>query len=325
MKAELITPNYYDDDFVVDCARISFDKRADQFTPEENSKLRRYLRSPPGGVPHWSPFAGVRIPFEISKSLVFNEDWFNFFVNANLAGFSWEKESFSRTDPSVIINGSLWAWLENSQYLPYEAMRQIRNLLLLVCPDSTRIYFGVSDTLEYDEKHTTEKVKLLDSSYFICPNTTYENIRITAPIFVARQLVKHQVHLCWSEVSRRYVKDVPDLFWPEKWHKAPKNAKQGASEEEYESARLTGMIQDTIDLVEQDYKFLIQDGLAAEEARMFLPLNHMTSWIWTGSIAAFARVRRERLAPTAQGATRDCVKLIDEQLANKYGSNWYNV
>ena len=31
--------------------------------------------------------------------------------------------------------------------------------------------------------------------------------RIKAPIFVARQLVKHQVGLVWNEVSRRYVDD----------------------------------------------------------------------------------------------------------------------
>ena len=29
--------------------------------------------------------------------------------------------------------------------------------------------------------------------------------RIKAPVFVARQLVKHQVGLSWNEVSRRYV------------------------------------------------------------------------------------------------------------------------
>ena len=32
-------------------------------------------------------------------------------------------------------------------------------------------------------------------------------IRVKAPIFVARQLVKHQVGLVWNEVSRRYVDD----------------------------------------------------------------------------------------------------------------------
>ena len=36
---------------------------------------------------------------------------------------------------------------------------------------------------------------------------------IKAPIFVARQLVKHQVGLVWNEVSRRYVDDEPEFIF----------------------------------------------------------------------------------------------------------------
>ena len=39
---------------------------------------------------------------------------------------------------------------------------------------------------------------------------------IKAPIFVARQLVKHQVGLVWNEVSRRYVDDEPEFYIPRK-------------------------------------------------------------------------------------------------------------
>ena len=39
--------------------------------------------------------------------------------------------------------------------------------------------------------------------------------RIKAPIFVARQLVKHQVGLVWNEVSRRYVDFPPELYKPD--------------------------------------------------------------------------------------------------------------
>ena len=41
--------------------------------------------------------------------------------------------------------------------------------------------------------------------------------RIKAPIFVARQLVKHQVGLAWNEVSRRYVDDKPEFYIPFLW------------------------------------------------------------------------------------------------------------
>ena len=50
-----------------------------------------------------------------------------------------------------------------------------------------------------------------------------------APIFVARQLAKHQVGFVWSEISRRYVKDRPEFYIPSYWRKAAENVKQGSS------------------------------------------------------------------------------------------------
>ena len=52
--------------------------------------------------------------------------------------------------------------------------------------------------------------------------------RIKAPVFVARQLVKHQVGLVWNEVSRRYVDYTPELYEPKQWRGRPQNSKQGS-------------------------------------------------------------------------------------------------
>ena len=52
-----------------------------------------------------------------------------------------------------------------------------------------------------------------------------------APIFVARQLGKHQVGLVWNEVSRRYVSDDPEMWYTEEWRKVADDKKQGSSEE----------------------------------------------------------------------------------------------
>ena len=54
---------------------------------------------------------------------------------------------------------------------------------------------------------------------------------IKAPVFVARQLVKHQVGLVWNEVSRRYVDDEVEFYEPEEWRLAAENKKQGSSDE----------------------------------------------------------------------------------------------
>lgn len=139
------------------------------------------------------------------------------------------------------------------------------------------------------------------------------SVRIKAPIFVARQLVKHQVGLCWNEVSRRYVSDEPEFWFPKVWRGAPVNAKQGSTgilEDKQQEECLDGLnfsVKSCLDV----YNYMIEDGVAPEQARMVLPLNTHTEWIWSGSLAAFARVCKLRLDPHAQAETREIASGID--------------
>ena len=61
---------------------------------------------------------------------------------------------------------------------------------------------------------------------------------IQAPVFVARQLAKHQVGLVWNEVSRRYVSDQPSCYSPDKWRKAADDKKQGSTSQSVQSSKL---------------------------------------------------------------------------------------
>ena len=149
------------------------------------------------------------------------------------------------------------------------------------------------------------------------------SLRWKAPIFVARQLVKHQVGLTWNEVSRRYVKTEPELWWPEKWRKAAENVKQGSSDEEYFDK--LGWLFPTMQRVKESvlgYEVLINDGMCPEQARMFLPLNTMTEWIWTGSLYAWARVWKQRTYPTAQAETRNLVHQIEPIMQQHFPVSW---
>lgn len=152
---------------------------------------------------------------------------------------------------------------------------------------------------------------------------TAVSFRWKAPIFVARQLVKHQVGLTWNEVSRRYVKDEPELWWPEKWRKSAENVKQGSSDEEYDEfdESLTSSIHFAHRLVDH-YTDLTESGLCPEQARMFLPLNTYTEWIWTGSLYAWARVYKQRTDPHAQKETRDLVQKLDPILSDLFPHSW---
>jgi thymidylate synthase (FAD) len=147
------------------------------------------------------------------------------------------------------------------------------------------------------------------------------SLRIKAPIFIARQLVKHQVGLSWNEVSRRYVDDEPEFYFPEVWRGKPENAKQGSSGEvTLDKLRITpGSVVGSCLLM---YKSLLAQGVAPEQARMVLPQNTMTEWIWTGSLMAFARVCKQRLDPHAQQEAQEVAKMIQDVVKPLFPVSW---
>ena len=154
--------------------------------------------------------------------------------------------------------------------------------------------------------------------------------RIKAPIFVARQLVKHQVGGVWNEVSRRYVDTEPEFYFPETWRGKPVNAKQGSSEEtlyKMEGTR-TGYqhIGETVRAATEVslniYLDMVEAGVAPEQVRMILPQNTMTEWIWTGSLMFFARVCKLRLDSHAQAETREIAQMINELIPEEFKYSW---
>jgi len=134
--------------------------------------------------------------------------------------------------------------------------------------------------------------------------------RIEAPIFVARQLVKHQVGLAWNEVSRRYVDYEPKFYIPNKWRKRADNVKQGSSEEEMHFS-----IDSAMNVALTKYNDMLREGVAPEVARMVLPQNMYTEWYWSGSLYAFARVVNQRMDKTAQKEARDIADMISQECA----------
>jgi len=125
------------------------------------------------------------------------------------------------------------------------------------------------------------------------------SVRCSAPIFLARQLGKHQVGMDWNEVSRRYVKEDFTYYAPDMWRKAPEGSiKQGSKDEavevvDYDVAEPISpqeAWENCIQSCTQTYDKMILAGVAPEQARMVLPQGMNTSWIWTGSLLAFAHV-----------------------------------
>ena len=150
--------------------------------------------------------------------------------------------------------------------------------------------------------------------------------RIKAPIFVARQLVKHQVGLTWNEISRRYVDYEPEFYEVDKWRGRPVDKKQGSSEENIEwinrSIR-TSALQDQVENVALAiYNLMIGAGVAPEQARMILPQSMMTEWYWSGTLYAFARVCNLRCAEDAQYETRIVANFINDECKELFPISW---
>jgi len=138
-------------------------------------------------------------------------------------------------------------------------------------------------------------------------NHSFLSFRIKAPIFVARQLVKHKF-MPWNEVSRRYVDDEPEFFLPKVWRKKADNVKQGSSEETVPDYNLE--VESAMEHSLDEYNFMISIGVAPEQARMVLPQSMMTEWIWSGTLGAFLDMLVLRLGNHAQKESRDLAQLI---------------
>jgi len=163
------------------------------------------------------------------------------------------------------------------------------------------------------------------------------SIRCSAPVFLARQLGKHQVGLTWNEVSRRYVDDEPEFYFPYQWRARPDGSvKQGSGNTEITH------IPDCLDFINQDggsmtvhnyyksiiknakgmYEQMLEAGIAPEMARMILPQSMMTTWVWTGSLLAFFHVWRLRSEAHAQVEAQDFAKELDTIMMELFPVSW---
>ena len=130
-------------------------------------------------------------------------------------------------------------------------------------------------------------------------------IRCKAPIFLARQLGKHQAGLSWNEVSRRYVDSAPEFYHPPEWRSRPDGSiKQGSASVHGMTAFWSDEYEEAVKKMQWLYTDMVNGGIAPEMARMVLPQSMLTEWYWTGNLLSFAHVYNERIAENAQEEAR---------------------
>lgn len=159
-------------------------------------------------------------------------------------------------------------------------------------------------------------------------NHCFISFEVKAPIFVARQLVKHE-YLIMSEFSRRYITDDIEFYLPNVFRGAAENKKQGSSgivkdsngdpKTEFLTFGDTGYTDLGLqELSTSLYQQMVKEGVAPEQARMVLPQSTMTEWTWSGTLGAFAKMCQLRLHPDAQFETRVVAGQVYEYLLAHY-------
>ena len=171
---------------------------------------------------------------------------------------------------------------------------------------------------EFDEKNDTRLINYLAKHNHWSPfGHASMQFHIKAPVFVARQLVKHQVGLTWNEVSRRYVDTEVEFYEPTEWRLAAENKKQGSSEETVKYS-----ISSAHKFAKECYENMLNLGIAPEMARMVLPQSLYTEWYWSGTLYAFARVCNLRCKPDAQKETQNVGWDIDKHARKLFPASW---
>src|SRR5690625_90167 len=151
---------------------------------------------------------------------------------------------------------------------------------------------------------------------------------VYAPLMIARQWWKYVVgsdHVmdAWNESSRRYITENEEFYVPEpnEWRSYPNNVKQGSGEPVDEEAgeRLTFKLLNHIEMSEMYYRQALEDGIAPEQARLFLPAYGMfVRWYWTASLQSVAHLIRQRTAPDAQYEFRLYAEAVKELAIDKF-------
>ena len=185
--------------------------------------------------------------------------------------------------------------------------------------NSARVSFGKKS----DNTYTTDKDEkliwyLAEHKHMSPFGHCFASFHVKAPIFVARQLVKHKF-LRWNEISRRYVDSEPEFYVPDQWRGRSADKKQGSEgvwqPDHHQLDRAIGQVKDL-------YDQMIYDGAAPELARMVLPQSTMTEWYWSGSLDAFADMCNLRCASDTQVETQEVATQISDRMRKLFPVSW---
>jgi thymidylate synthase (FAD) len=200
--------------------------------------------------------------------------------------------------------------------------------------NAARVSYDKESKLSADGELPPADIRLIDflwreehTSPFRHATLSFE---VYAPLMVARQWWKYAVASTfvddqngWNESSRRYVTEHPEFYIPttNAWRSAPENSKQGSGEPiNSELGRLYTELMKTISEKCMDiYEQAMEDGVAPEIARMFLPAYSMyVRFRWTVSLHGVMHFLHQRMAHDSQVEIQAYASAIFELAKTKF-------
>ena len=321
----VLTPSITSDNGIVDVARISFSRKAEDFSQTKNVALLSYLAR----NAHWSPFGHAYKTFNVPLDYFHLPALLNLISEVGTQGFI-----FSIKGKIIRITLSIWKlkdildFLREGKYGNHKGTTVFVEMANVFCFDfSNSCYYLFKDFIDtaafqrISEVSHSELLAQKDTKHLMFKMDCY------APMFVVRQLGKHQVNLCWNEESRRYVDSVPELYKFEEIRARPEESvKQGSGGKHEHSDQMVDVINSNYaELTLARYEQAIQLGVAPEQARALLDQRMMVSWCWTGNLDSIFRILRQRLYKNAQKETRDFALLLGSQVIEVCKENGVDV
>jgi len=148
-------------------------------------------------------------------------------------------------------------------------------------------------------------------------------LRMKAPVPIRTQCFKSKQGFVENEESRRYISSEPELFIPKHFRSKPDGSiKQGSGGKHERSEFWMDKYINKCDEAIELYSGMIEDGVAPEQARFILPQGTYVNWIWTGSLAAFARFYKLRQHSTAQGEVQDLADEVGKVIQPLFPYAW---
>lgn len=191
--------------------------------------------------------------------------------------------------------------------------------------NAARVSFA-KEAKEFSERDEKLIKYLADHNHWTPFSQVQYQVRISCPIFVARQWFKHQIGITRNEVSRRYVDFKPEFYQTKTWRKRPENKKQGSSDTSFftesELETINFVYNDALRHTEDAYNHMLERGVAPEQARSILPQAMYTEFVETGSLAAAARIASLRNQDDAQKEIRDLAIMLMNEIKDIAPVSW---